>query len=220
MKKVNKSTIKTKELLLINASAMFAEKGFNNTTVADICKQAKVNIAAVNYHFGDKENLYNKAIYYSFDKAMEVYPIDVNREITNPVKSLRYFIYAKLVQVLGDGEVGNFSKIMTKEIAEPTNVLDDVVDNIVLPQTQYVRKIVYAIFDCDTIDEDDIMFCVLQIISPPIFLGFSRPIGERLCPKMGCDKNHDPINELPDKITDFVVAGINNLKQKYQSNNL
>ncbi len=215
MKKINKSTIKTKELLLINASAIFAKKGFKNTTVAEICKQAEVNIAAVNYHFKDKENLYNKAIHYSFEKAMEVYPIDVNREITNPIESLRYFISAKLGQVLAQGEIGNFSKLMTKEIAEPTNVLDDVVDNIVLPQTQYVRKIVSAIFDCDNIKDDDIMFCVIQVISPPIFLGFSKPIEERLCPKMGCDKDHNPVNELPDKMTEFIVAGIEQIKKKY-----
>ncbi len=214
MKKINKSTIKTKEVLLINASAMFAKKGFKNTTVAEICKQAEVNIAAVNYHFGDKENLYNKAIHYSFEKAMEVYPIDVNREITNPIESLKCFISAKLGQVLAQDEIGNFAKLMTKEIAEPTNVLDDVVENIIFPQVQYIRKIVSAIFNNDKIEESDIFFCVLQVISPPVFLGSNQPISERLCPKMGCeDKNS--ISDFPNKMTEFIVAGIENIKKKY-----
>ncbi len=214
MKKINKSTIKTKELLLINASAIFAEKGLNNTTVTEICKQAEVNIAAVNYHFGDKETLYNKAIHYSFEKAMEAYPIDINKKINNPIQDLKYFISAKLGQVLGQGEIGNFSKLMTKEIAEPTNILDDVVENIIFPQVQYVRKIISAIFNSDKIEESDILFCVLQVISPPIFLGFSQPISDRLCPKMGHeDKNS--ISDLPDKMTEFIVAGIEQIKKKY-----
>ena len=40
------------------AMEVFAEKGFHNTTIRDICEQAGANIAAVNYHFQTKEQLY------------------------------------------------------------------------------------------------------------------------------------------------------------------
>lgn len=48
----------TKEKILEVANDLFAEKGFNGTSIRDIAKNADVNLSAVNYHFSNKENLY------------------------------------------------------------------------------------------------------------------------------------------------------------------
>ena len=45
-------------LLIETARELFAKHGFHNTTVRMISKQANVNVAAVNYYFRSKENLY------------------------------------------------------------------------------------------------------------------------------------------------------------------
>ncbi len=47
-----------KERLLDTAEKLFAEHGFNGTSVRDITSEAGCNVAAVNYHFGGKEKLY------------------------------------------------------------------------------------------------------------------------------------------------------------------
>jgi len=47
--------------LLDAAEKLFAEKGFDGTSVRDITNEAKCNVAAVNYHFGGKDNLYKEA---------------------------------------------------------------------------------------------------------------------------------------------------------------
>ena len=48
----------TKAKLLEAAGEEFADKGFEKATIRGICELAGANIAAVNYHFGDKEQLY------------------------------------------------------------------------------------------------------------------------------------------------------------------
>ncbi len=48
----------TKERILIATRELFAEKGFNGTSIRDIASRADVNVAAVNYHFKNKETLY------------------------------------------------------------------------------------------------------------------------------------------------------------------
>jgi len=48
----------TLDRILIAAESLFAENGYDGTTLRQITRQAKVNLAAVNYHHGDKESLY------------------------------------------------------------------------------------------------------------------------------------------------------------------
>ena len=47
--------------LIETAGELFATKGFKSTTIREICQKANANVAAVNYHFGDKETLYQAA---------------------------------------------------------------------------------------------------------------------------------------------------------------
>jgi AcrR family transcriptional regulator len=46
--------------LLVAAEELFAEHGFAGTSVRDITTEAGANVAAVNYHFGSKQQLYQK----------------------------------------------------------------------------------------------------------------------------------------------------------------
>ena len=49
----------TRERLLDAAETLFADRGFEAVSLRDITSQAEANVAAVNYHFGGKENLIN-----------------------------------------------------------------------------------------------------------------------------------------------------------------
>ncbi|HBK45904.1 MAG TPA: TetR/AcrR family transcriptional regulator [Xanthomonadaceae bacterium] len=50
----------TKDRILGAAEELFAQHGFAGTSLRQVTSQADVNIAAVNYHFGSKENLVNE----------------------------------------------------------------------------------------------------------------------------------------------------------------
>ena len=50
----------TKDRILGAAEELFAQYGFAGTTLRQVTTRADVNIAAVNYHFGSKENLVNE----------------------------------------------------------------------------------------------------------------------------------------------------------------
>jgi AcrR family transcriptional regulator len=59
--KPNKSN--ARERLLNAAEKLFADFGFNGVSVRDIVGAAKVNLAAIPYHFGTKENLFKEVFY-------------------------------------------------------------------------------------------------------------------------------------------------------------
>jgi len=46
------------------AEKLFSEKGFEGTSIRDISKEAKINIAMVSYYFGSKEKLLESLILY------------------------------------------------------------------------------------------------------------------------------------------------------------
>jgi AcrR family transcriptional regulator len=52
----------TASRIVSTATRLFADKGYDGASVKDVCDAAGVNIAAIHYHFGSKENLYRHII--------------------------------------------------------------------------------------------------------------------------------------------------------------
>ena len=69
--------LKTRQRVLEAAVEGFAEHGFRKATVRNICKRANANVAAINYHFRDKEGLYTSVLQYAHQCACEKYPPQV-----------------------------------------------------------------------------------------------------------------------------------------------
>jgi AcrR family transcriptional regulator len=58
-----KSNFNEKQILILEvAETLFAEKGFDGTSIRNIAKEAKINIAMVSYYFGSKERLLESLI--------------------------------------------------------------------------------------------------------------------------------------------------------------
>src|SRR6478735_4940477 len=50
-------TDQTRSAILAAAERLYADRGFGDVTLRDIVAEANVNLAAVNYHFGSKDEL-------------------------------------------------------------------------------------------------------------------------------------------------------------------
>ena len=75
----------TQESILQAATSLFSEKGINGTTTREIAELAGVNIAALHYHWGGKEDLL-KAVY---QKVIEELMVRVSKIFENPASQLR-----------------------------------------------------------------------------------------------------------------------------------
>jgi len=61
----------TRTRLLEAAREVFAAHGFQGATVREICRRAEANVAAVNYHFGSKDELLAEALNFNALKALQ-----------------------------------------------------------------------------------------------------------------------------------------------------
>ena len=59
----------TRDKLLDVAGRIFADRGYRAATIREICIAAGANVAAVNYHFGDKLGLYTEVVRQSMRMA-------------------------------------------------------------------------------------------------------------------------------------------------------
>jgi AcrR family transcriptional regulator len=59
---VASSSTETKDQILTVAERLFAECGFAGTTLRTVVSEAGVNLAAVHYHFGSKEELFRAVV--------------------------------------------------------------------------------------------------------------------------------------------------------------
>ncbi len=127
-----KDAFDTKEKLLRAAVEVFADKGYRDATVADICDRAGANLAAVNYHFHSKENLYVEAWRLAFDKALQAHPPDGGVPPESSVEDRLRGRIASLVKRIMDPDVLIF-EIIHKELANPTGLLETVKEESIQP---------------------------------------------------------------------------------------
>ena len=52
----------SKNRILAAATTLFAKKGFDGTSIREICKKAEVNICMISYYWGGKRELYEGII--------------------------------------------------------------------------------------------------------------------------------------------------------------
>ena len=131
----------TRTRLLTTASRIFAEKGFQEATIAEICKQASTNIASVNYHFRDKENLYLEAWRYAFYLDLAAHPADGGVASNAPAAER---LAGRIRSLMGriDDKNSHFFAIINKEMAQPTQLLPEILAKEINPQRQAMMAVI------------------------------------------------------------------------------
>jgi len=203
--------VTTKDRLLAAACAVFADKGYRAATVAEICTAAEANIAAVNYHFGNKEALYDAVWHHVFDLASSAYPIDGSLT-ENPILEDYIYSYANalLHRIFSETETGLFAKLVHQEMSNPTLALDRIAEEALLPQTLFLGKVVHAALE-QHISEAQIRSCMNSIIGQCVFFNFSRPLREHVLGKTTMTENE--IEHTARHIARFSVGGIKEIQK-------
>jgi AcrR family transcriptional regulator len=193
----------TRDRLLEVAARLFAEHGFNDVTVRDICQKADANVAAVNYHFGGKQGLYEEVLQ-SAIRIMQTTTEEIRKagEGLAPEAQLEAAIRIFLTRVATTRNKW-IHQLMLQEVSNPTPSFDLILDNVIAPRMAYVRTAIAGIMRVDVADPR-VGLCVMSVQSQ-LFALINSPIAVRaLSPTLTPER----VALMADHITRFSIAGI------------
>jgi AcrR family transcriptional regulator len=104
-----------KELLLETAGALFAEHGFDGTSVRMIAEKSGMNIAMISYYFGSKEKLFEEFIGLKINYMREQLQALVENDTIDPWKKMEIVIEGYSQRIIKSS--GAFHKMMMRELS-------------------------------------------------------------------------------------------------------
>jgi AcrR family transcriptional regulator len=207
--------------LLEIACEVFAQKGYRDTTIAEICKRAGANVAAVNYYFGDKKTLYAEAWRLAFHSSLEAHSPNGGVSSGAPAEEqLRGRILA-IMQRLADPKSYEF-EIIYKEMANPTGLLAEVMRKSIEPLRRELGGIVRELLG-ESASEQQVMLCQMSIRAQ-CFDMIARQRRHKMFAAAGIKEALLPerpeIEVMADHVTRFSLAGIREMRHRIEAGEL
>jgi AcrR family transcriptional regulator len=166
-----------RERLLDAAEALFADRGFDGTSVRDICERAEMNVASINYHFGDKQRLYVETL----KRAHACADSDDGQGYpqwpagTPPVEKLRGFITVMAARMHTPARVSALQLLM-REFSNPSAAGKEIILNYVRPKAQALLGILTELLP--GADERRLLMIGFSVIGQILFYRQNRPVVE------------------------------------------
>ena len=201
----------TREKILEAACHVFGEKGYRDSTNKDICQKANANIAAINYHFGSKADLYRACMRHAMAKADQLYPRHGNiPETAASEDRLRGIITSLVFRHMDCDQLGHLHRIRMTEQFSPTGLLDDLMVEIVQKTRNYLTTIIQELLGPKAMNRD-ISLCEMSVISQCLMR--SRKKGsDEFRVAMGIMEHSAEV--LADHIFRFSLAGIEAVRKR------
>ena len=178
---VNEKDENSKTRILEAATKLFAQKGFDGTSIREICKKANVNLCMISYYWGGKQELYNGIIENLLEKQIEYSKnfLDLNKNpkdmSVDECADLLLTISEKFVDFFYTNISSDLIVLLLKEQQKPDFIVKS-------PVLDYMRAVVARVLNKDADDRLVIfktLFMLSQVNSPRILPAFSlRLLGQ------------------------------------------
>ncbi len=203
----------TRVRLIEAASDVFAERGFANATVREICVRASANVAAINYHFRDKQGLYGEVVKHLRDRVMEQasFRQASDASLAAPVR-LKAFITSMLERTISDMPCAQLGKIISKEMVEPSPGFAEIAQKYAGRQAEIVREIVREIVG-PQVPEPKLDLCITSIIGACLVFHHCKPMIQRLAQRPEDFYGPGRLPDLAEHVAHFVLHGLEGVRR-------
>ena len=188
------------------AGQIFAAKGYEGATIREICQQAAVNIAAVNYYFRDKEHLYIEAVKSACQRQAEQVPLPAWPDGTPAVAKLHDFIQTFVRRMIDRSPVQSqwHRQLVLREMAQPTAACGEMVRDVIRPQAVVLSGILAELLP--DLPDRKRWLIGFSIVGQAFFHRMAQPIISMLVGEEEYSKYDVAL--LADHITQFSLAAL------------
>lgn len=210
------SSCNVRDRLLEVAGPVFSEKGFEKATVREICQKAEVNLASINYYFGDKERLYLEVICLAKEMGVSRVPLPEWSSDTSPEQKLQDWVTTLVMRMMGTDSWSN--QLIMREVLKPTKACGHLIQELIRPFLKIADSILQEMLGTD-VPEYRRMQCVFSIAAQCQFYRVSEGLVTMM---LGPEEKaaHYDTERLIEHIHQFSLAAIKNLKQELDSSEI
>jgi AcrR family transcriptional regulator len=198
----------TRDRIIEAAGVVFAERGFRGTTIRQITAKAGVNLAAVNYHFRDKAELYVRVLREAKAASAQ---IQIESLPGTPDERLRAFVRGFLESTLDPDRPAWHGRVFALEMSNPTPALDIVLRELMAPLCVRVRALVVEVIG-QPVPAIELDLLISSLVSQCIHYSNCRPVIEQLAPDIS--QASDRIDRIAVHIADFTLAGFRDYRAR------
>jgi AcrR family transcriptional regulator len=204
----------TRDKLLSAASDVFVEKGFRDSTVAEICSRAGANIAAVSYYFGSKEALYQEAWRHSFTESIKTHPQNGGVSENAPAEErLRGQLKALIERIADDNSKDFF--ISQMEFVNPTGLLEEVMKSELIPLREKTLSVMRELLGPEA-TEQQVYYCESCILSMCIHPMLMQRVRKRT-KDIEVPVVINDIEAFAGHVMTFALSGINAIRRQIKN---
>lgn len=204
-----------KARLLSTAEKLFAERGLAATSIRDLAREAEVNVAAVNYYFGSKENLYLETLRYTFQKVGGGLPkldqilkeVQKNKTPDAAKQAIAKYIEVFIRWIFTSDQARRHACLMSREISDPSPALDVIIEEFILPKHKALTSLIVQIQPALE-GSKDLPFYTLSIVSQCLHYHFASPVALKLLNKK--EMSPELISQIAEHITSFSLQALTN----------
>lgn len=208
-----KQNTETRERLLQAGIQIFAQKGYRETTVREICKLAgSGNINSINYYFGSKEELYKEILNKIFSRYDQFDQDDWERK--SPREQLREMITNFSTMLYKDNAfASDITAIFVSEMTQPSPFLEDMVTTYNRPRVERHLTMFRNLIG-EGATEDMARDCLVSVAGQLLYYSFAWPVFSRLFPEYSPGQSY---TSWADHVYQFSLGGIESIKRTLES---
>lgn len=206
--KNNAAAQETCRKLIDAAGQVFAERGLHAATIKEITDRAGVNMAAVNYHFRDKFELYAAVVRHALTLTAVIPTSDELRGL--PEDRLRRVIRGQIEDIFDPSRPAWRGPLVAHEFAQPTGALDAVMEELIRPRSELIRGIVRDIVG-PGVSEEQVISAAFSIGAQALFYLYHTELIRRLHPEL---LERISPEEVANHIVEFSLPGLHAMRDK------
>ncbi len=195
-----------RDRILRAAGQEFAERGYEAATVRDICLAADVNVAAVNYYFGDKRRLYIESVKHAHEARMRQVPLPEWPVGKPAAERLHDFVANMLERMLGFGQPPWQVRLMMREVLHPTDACRELVEDYIRPHFAVLVSILDELAGT-ALSPPELRRIALSIIGQCFLYRAAGEVVGMLVPPGELATLHTPA-QLADHVTRYALAAL------------